>query len=244
MPEGRSDSSCPLKEEAGAYLRYERQLILPEIGEKGQKRLAASRVLVVGVGGLGSPIAIYLAGAGVGTIGLVDDDVVSLTNLQRQVLYDEAQVGSPKVLCAQQRLQALNSEITVLAYNERLSEANARELFSQYDIVVDGTDNFQTRYIISDVCAELGKPYVYGAICGLEGQVAVLCKGEATYRTLFPDGEMPHPGKQVVGVTPAIVGSVEASQVLQLVCGYGEPLIDRIWTIDLRTMQSFTIDIH
>lgn len=224
--------------------RYERQLILPEIGEKGQERLAAARVLIVGVGGLGSPIAIYLAGAGVGTIGMVDDDVVSISNLQRQVLYEEAQVGMPKVLCARQRLQALNSEITVLAYNERLNAANARELFSQYDIVVDGTDNFPTRYIISDVCAELGKPYVYGAICGLEGQVAVLCKGKATYRTLFPDGEMPQQGKQVVGVTPAIVGSVEASQVLQLVCGYGEPLVDRIWTIDLRTMQSFTIDIQ
>lgn len=224
--------------------RYERQLILPEIGEKGQERLAAARVLIVGVGGLGSPIAIYLAGAGVGTIGMVDDDVVSISNLQRQVLYEEAQVGMPKVLCARQRLQALNSEITVLVYNERLNAANARELFSQYDIVVDGTDNFPTRYIISDVCAELGKPYVYGAICGLEGQVAVLCKGKATYRTLFPDVEMPQQGKQVVGVTPAIVGSVEASQVLQLVCGYGEPLVDRIWTIDLRTMQSFTIDIQ
>lgn len=224
--------------------RYERQLILPEIGEKGQERLAAARVLIVGVGGLGSPIAIYLAGAGVGTIGIVDDDVVSISNLQRQVLYEEAQVGMSKVLCARQRLQALNSEITVLAYNERLNAANARELFSQYDIVVDGTDNFPTRYIISDVCAELGKPYVYGAICGLEGQVAVLCKGKATYRTLFPDRGMPQQGKQVVGVTPAIVGSVEASQVLQLVCGYGEPLVDRIWTIDLRTMQSFTIDIQ
>lgn len=244
MSEGRSNSSNPLKEETVAYLRYERQLMLPEIGERGQRRLAASRVLIVGVGGLGSPIAIYLAGAGVGTIGLVDDDVVSISNLQRQVLYEEAQVGKPKVLCAQQRLQALNSGITIRVYDERLCEANARELVAQYDIVVDGTDNFQTRYLISDVCEELGKPYVYGAICGLEGQVAVLCKGIATYRTLFPDETMPHPGKQVVGVTPAIVGSVEASQVLQLVCGYGEPLIDRIWTIDLRTMQSFTIDIH
>lgn len=240
MPESKSNS----KGDRSVSLRYERQLILPEIGERGQRRLAASRVLIVGVGGLGSPIAIYLAGAGVGTIGLVDDDVVSISNLQRQVLYEEAQVGKPKVLCAQGRLQALNSGITIRAYDERLSEANARELVAQYDIVVDGTDNFQTRYLISDVCEELGKPYVYGAICGLEGQVAVLCKGTATYRTLFPDETMPHPGKQVVGVTPAIVGSVEASQVLQLICGYGEPLIDRIWTIDLRTMQCFTIDIH
>lgn len=226
--------------------RYEQQLILPEIGEEGQKRLANSRVLIVGVGGLGSPVALYLAGAGVGTIGLVDDDVVSVSNLQRQVLYEEEQVGKPKALCAQQRLQALNSEIAVHAYNERLDNVNARTLISQYDIVVDGTDNFETRFLISDVCQELGKPYVYAAIGGLEGQVAVLCKGTATYRTLFP--EMPSAsdaksGKEVVGVTPAVVGSVEASQVLQLICGYGEPLIDRLWTIDLRTLQCYTIDL-
>lgn len=227
-------------------LRYERQVILPEIGEEGQKRLAKSRVLIVGAGGLGSPAALYLAGAGVGTIGLIDDDVVSVSNLQRQVLYDEGQVGKPKALCARQRLQALNGEIAVCAYNERLSEENARTLISQYDIVVDGTDNFETRLLISDTCRELNKPYVYAAIGGLEGQVAVLCKGSATYRTLFP--ELPSPsdiqtGKKVVGVTPAVVGSVAASQVLQLICNYGEPLIDRLWSIDLRTLQSFTIDI-
>ena len=226
--------------------RYERQIILPEIGEEGQKRLAKSRVLIVGAGGLGSPIALYLAGAGVGTIGLIDDDVVSVSNLQRQVLYDEGQVGKPKALCAQQRLRALNSEISVLAYNERLNETNAMRLISEYDIVVDGTDNFETRLLISDVCQKLNKPYVYAAIGGLEGQVAILCKGSATYRTLFP--ELPSPsdtqtGKEVVGVTPAVVGSVAASQVLQLICGYGEPLIDRLWSIDLRTLQCFTIDI-
>lgn len=226
--------------------RYERQIILPEIGEEGQKRLAKSRILIVGAGGLGSPIALYLAGAGVGTIGLIDDDVVSVSNLQRQVLYDEEQVGKPKALCAQQRLRALNSEISVLAYNKRLDETNAMRLISEYDIVVDGTDNFETRLLISDVCQELNKPYVYAAIGGLEGQVAVLCKGSATYRTLFP--ELPSPsdtqtGKEVVGVTPAVVGSVAASQVLQLICGYGEPLIDRLWSIDLRTLQCFTIDI-
>lgn len=226
--------------------RYERQIILPEIGEEGQKHLAKSRVLIVGAGGLGSPVALYLAGAGVGTIGLIDDDVVSVSNLQRQVLYDERQVGKPKALCAQQRLQALNSEISVLAYNERLDETNAMRLISEYDIVVDGTDNFETRLLISDVCQELNKPFVYAAIGGLEGQVAVLCKGSATYRTLFP--ELPSPsdtqtGKEVVGVTPAVVGSVAASQVLQLICCYGEPLIDRLWSIDLRTLQCFTIDI-
>ncbi len=227
--------------------RYDRQLALPEIGCDGQCKLSGARVLIIGVGGLGSPLAAYLSGAGVGTIGLVDDDVVSVSNLQRQVLYDESQKGKPKVLCAKQRLEALNSEINVVAYHTRLTADNARELIDQYDIVADGTDNFAVRYIISDVCREQNKPFVYGAICGLDGQVGVLCKGKATYRTLFPDEKgtlsMPHPGKAVLGVTPAVVGSVEASQVIQLVCGYGEPLIDRLWTINLRTMQSFVIDI-
>ena len=227
--------------------RYHRQLILPEIGPQGQRRLAAAKVLIVGVGGLGSPIAIYLAGAGVGNIGLVDDDVVSVTNLHRQVLYSEGEVGQKKALCARRRLLSLNSSISVNAYDTRLDSDNADDLVAQYDMVVDGTDNFKARYIISDTCAKWHRPYVYGAIYGLDGQVAVLCKGHATYRSLHPDEQatlsMPHPGKQVTGVTPAIVGSVEAAQVLQLICGYGEPLVDRLWTIDLRTMQSFVLDI-
>lgn len=227
--------------------RYARQLMLPEIGEEGQKRLAQARVLIVGVGGLGSPIALYLAGAGIGTLGLVDADAVSITNLQRQVLYAEQQEGMPKVQCASERIRSLNSTITVETYGCWLTKENAKDIVSQYDIVVDGTDNFATRFVISDECLAQGKPYVYGAICGLEGQVSVLCKGHATYRTIFPDEaealSLPHPGKQVVGVTPAIVGSVEASQVLQLICDYGEPLVDRLWTIDLRTLQTYIIDL-
>lgn len=227
--------------------RYHRQLILPEIGPQGQRKLAEAKVLIVGVGGLGSPIAIYLAGAGVGNIGLVDDDVVSVTNLHRQVLYSEGEVGQKKALCARRRLLSLNSSISVNAYDTRLDSDNADDLVAQYDMVVDGTDNFKARYIISDACAIQHRPFVHGAICGLDGQVAVLCKGHATYRSLHPDEQatlsMPHPGKQVTGVTPAIVGSVEAAQVLQLICGYGEPLVDRLWTIDLRTMQSFVLDI-
>ena len=227
--------------------RYARQLLLPEIGVVGQGRLAAARVLLVGVGGLGSPIATYLAGAGVGVIGLVDDDRVCVSNLQRQVLYSEGEVGLSKVLCAKRRLLELNSSISVVAHECRLSVENARELIDGYDVVVDGTDNFAARFLISDVCVELGKPFVYGAVCGLEGQVAVLCVGRATYRTLYPDEAatlaMPHPGKQVVGVTPAVVGSVEAAQVLQLICGYGEPLVDRLWTIDLRNMNCFVVGL-
>jgi molybdopterin/thiamine biosynthesis adenylyltransferase len=227
--------------------RYDRQIMMPEIGGKGQQWLHDARVLIVGAGGLGSPVALYLAGAGVGNIGLVDDDTVSLTNLHRQVLYTEQDVGKPKASCARARLLSMNSLITVNAYDERLTEENARERIADYDIVVDGTDNFSTRYLLSDTCAALGKPYVYGAICGLEGQVSVFCAGNCTYRTLYPDEKetlgLPHPGRQVVGVTPAIVGVVEASQVIQMICHYGEPLIDQLWTIDLRTMQSYIIKL-
>ncbi len=222
--------------------RYDRQTSLPEIGEEGQRKLARARVLLVGCGGLGAPIATYLTAAGVGTLGLMDDDVVSLSNLHRQVLFTEGQVGLGKVACAALRLRQLNGDVAINEYPFRLSMDNAEGLVSEYDIVVDGTDNPASRYLISDTCQRLGKPYVYGSICGFEGQVAVLCKGRATYRTLFPDAPL-NSEKHVLGVTPAVVGSVEASQVIQLICGYGEPLVDRLWTIDLRTMQTFIINL-
>ena len=227
--------------------RYNRQMMLPEIGEEGQKRIRAAKVLIVGVGGLGSPIATYLTGAGIGRIGIIDDDVVDATNLHRQVLYTEDEAGKPKVECAKHRLQSLNSEIEIDAYPFRLTKENAHELISHYDIVVDGIDNFATRYIVSDECQRQGKPYVYGAIRAMEGQVAVLCKGHSTYRTLLPDEEatlsMPHPGKAVLGTTPGVVGSVEASQVVMLAAGFGEPLIDKLWTVDLSTMMSYVIEM-
>lgn len=227
--------------------RYNRQITLAEIGEAGQEKLRKARILIVGVGGLGSPIALYLAGAGVGTIGLIDDDIVSITNLQRQVLYTEEEVGQSKVQCAARRLRALNSEVKIETYPFRLHNENVHELITEYDIVVDGCDNFATRYLISDTCASLGKPYVYGAIQGFEGQVSVFCYGEQpkTYRNLYPDEEgtlrMPSPDKSVIGVTPAIVGSVEANETLKLICGYGEVLSGKLWTIDLRSMQSYIL---
>lgn len=225
--------------------RYDRQISLPEIGEAGQERLRHAKVLIVGVGGLGSPIALYLAGAGVGTLGLVDDDKVSISNLQRQVLYAEADVGQPKPLCAARKVQGLNSDVKVEVYPFRLDMKNVGELIKEYDIVVDGCDNFATRYLLSDTCSALNKPYVYGAICGFEGQVSVFCWGKdaKTYRDLYPEEEtrhMPSPDKSVIGVTPAIVGSVEANEVLKLICGYGESLAGKLWTIDLRTMQTYT----
>lgn len=225
-------------------MRYNRQVILPEIGEEGQAGLKAARVLIVGVGGLGSPIALYLAGAGVGTLGLVDDDVVSISNLQRQVLYTEKELGEFKAVCAATHLTALNSEIIVTPFSKRLSKENAYDLISDYDIVVDGCDNFSTRYLINDICMEQGKPYVYGAICGFEGQVSVFNYGNTkkTYRDLYPDEEemlcMPPPPKGVIGVTPAITGSVEATEVLKIICGFGDVLAGKLWTIDIRTYQS------
>lgn len=225
--------------------RYSRQKMLPEIGEAGQARLKAAKVLIVGIGGLGSPIALYLAGAGVGTIGLIDDDVVSMSNLQRQVLYTEEELGSQKTVCASMRLAALNKDIKINAYPARLSRENVHTLIAQYDIIVDGCDNFNTRYLINDTCVELDKPYVYGAICGFEGQVSVFNYGAGirkNYRDLYPDEKemllMPPSPKGVVGVTPAVTGSIEATEVLKIICGFGEILSGKLWTIDLRTLQS------
>lgn len=229
--------------------RYSRQLSLPEIGESGQQKLCNAKVLIVGVGGLGSPIALYLAGAGVGTLGLVDDDTVSISNLQRQVLYTESEVGRSKVHCAARRLHALNSGIEVRTYPFRLGHENIREVIKEYDIVVDGCDNFATRYLLSDACAVLNKPYVYGAIQGFEGQVSVFCYGKSpkTYRDLYPDEaatlNMPAPDNSVIGVTPAIVGSVQANETLKLICNYGEPLAGKLWTTDLRTMQTYILSL-
>lgn len=225
-------------------MRYDRQILLPEIGEEGQRKLQEAKVLIVGVGGLGSPIALYLAGAGVGCIGLVDDDVVSISNLQRQVLYSEKELGKPKAVCAAERLSGLNSEIEVRPYPTRLTADNASDLIRAYDIVVDGCDNFATRYLINDICTRQGKPYVYGAICGFEGQVSVFNYGnpQKCYRDLYPDEaemrKMPPPPKGVMGITPAVVGSIEATEVLKIICGFGNVLAGELWTIDLRTLQS------
>lgn len=227
--------------------RYERQLMLPEIGVEGQQKIRSAKVLLIGVGGLGSPISIYLTGAGIGTLGLMDDDVVSVTNLHRQVLYAESEIGLSKAEQAKKRLSALNSEVKIETYAFRLTKENAEEIISKYDLVVDGCDNFATRYLIDDVCHRLGKPYVYGSIQGLNGQVSVFNVGEKArrYRDLYPEEETTDfvPSKAVLGVTPAIVGSVEANQVLQLVAGFGMPLINKLWTVDLRTMESWVMDL-
>ena len=223
--------------------KYHRQTLLPEIGEEGQEKLRQAKVLIVGVGGLGCPIALDLTYAGVGHIGLIDNDVVSIHNLHRQVLYDEADIGQPKATCALHHLRPKNSDIELIAYPMRLTKENAEALISEYDIVVDGCDNHATRYLISDICERLGKPYVYAAISAFQGQVGIFCyEQEApTYRTLFPDEKAMcslEAEKGVVGTTPAIVGSIMANEVLKLIIGYGEPLRGRLLIIDLLTLNT------
>lgn len=228
--------------------RYHRQTLLPEIGEEGQKKLQNARVLIVGVGGLGCPVALYLAGAGVGHLGLVDDDVVSLSNLHRQVLYEEVDLGHPKAECAARHLQAKNSDIELEAYPMRLTPDNAERLIAEYDLVVDGCDNHATRYLLSDICERQRKPYVHAAIGAFQGQIAILCydEGAPTYRTLFPDEDMMcslEAGKGVIGTTPAVVGSLVANEVLKLIVGFGESLTNKLWTIDLLTLRTNIITL-
>ena len=225
--------------------RYSRQTGLDVIGTAGQEALRHTSVLIVGVGGLGSPIALYLAGAGIGRLGLVDDDVVSASNLHRQVLYGDDQVGQSKALCAARRLSALNPHVTVEPHALRLTPENAEVIISRYDIVVDGCDNYATRYLIDDVCGRLGRPYVYGAVSGFEGQVSVFHAGPQprAYRDLYPDMPPEPASRAIVGMTPGVVGSVMAHEVVKLVCGYAPSLAGSLWCIDLRSLESYRISL-
>jgi len=218
--------------------RYARHFSLPEVGEPGQRRLRAARVLLVGAGGLGSPAALYLAAGGVGVLGLVDDDVVDETNLQRQILYGASTVGRPKDEAAAERLHDLNPHVHVERFPTRLTSVNALEILRQFDIVVDGSDNFPTRYLVSDACVLLGKPDVYGAIFRFEGQVSVFARPDGPcYRCLFRDPPPPElvPSCEqagVLGVVPGIVGSLQALEVVKLITGAGQPLVGRMLLFD------------
>jgi len=223
---------------AGELRRYARQLTLPDVGLEGQRRLKAAKVLVIGVGGLGSPAALYLAAAGVGTLGLVDADTVELSNLHRQVLHGTAAVGTPKLASAAQRLRDANPEVRLVLHETRLTSANALDLIGRYDVVVDGSDNFPTRYLTNDACALLGKPDVYGAVHRFEGQAAVFwaLRGPC-YRCLYreppPPGLVPSCAEAgVLGVLPGIVGTLQAAEAIKLVLGVGEPLIGRLLAFD------------
>ena len=223
--------------------RYSRHLIMPEVGTVGQQKLKAARVLMVGTGGLGSPLGMYLAAAGVGTLGLVDFDVVDESNLHRQLLYGEADIGRLKLDAAAERLGVVNPNVDLILHHVMLDSSNAMEIVADYDLVVDGTDNFPTRYLVNDACVLSGKPNVYGSIFRFEGQVSVFWaeKGPC-YRCLFP--EPPPPGLVpscaeggVLGVLPGIIGSLQASEVIKLIIGEGEPLIGRLTLFDALQMK-------
>jgi adenylyltransferase/sulfurtransferase len=222
----------------GELRRYSRHLLIPEVGLAGQERLARARVLVIGAGGLGSPVLAYLAAAGVGRIVVVDDDTVDLTNLQRQILYDTADVGAPKAQRAAERLRALNPQIAVDPLAIRFDATNARELVRLVDVVVDGSDTFGTRYLVNDACVLEGKPDVHGAIFRFDGQVAVFgAPGGPCYRCLYPEPPPEHLTPTcaeggVLGVLAGIVGSFQATEALKLLLGIGTPLIGRLLLID------------
>ena len=219
-------------------LRYSRHLILPDVGVAGQRKLKAARVLLIGAGGLGSPLALYLSAAGVGHIGIVDFDVVDVTNLQRQVLHGTSDIGTSKLASARKRIAEVNPHVELTTYEAPLTSENALEIFKDYDIVVDGTDNFPTRYLVNDSCVLLGKPNVYGSIYRFEGQASVFATADGPcYRCLYP--EPPPPGLVpscaeggVLGVLPGLVGTIQATETIKLILGIGESLSGRLLLID------------
>jgi sulfur-carrier protein adenylyltransferase/sulfurtransferase len=223
--------------------RYSRHLILPEVGMEGQRKLKAARVLCVGTGGLGSPLAFYLAAAGIGTLGLVDFDVVDASNLQRQIIHSTKDIGRKKLDSAEEKLLALNPALNVVKHETMLTSANALEILKDYDVVADGTDNFPTRYLVNDACVLLGKPNAYGSIFRFEGQASVFATEEGPcYRCLYP--EPPPPGLVpscaeggVLGILPGLVGVIQATEVIKLILGQGSPLIGRLLLVDALGMR-------
>src|SRR6202050_2684741 len=224
-------------------LRYSRHLIIPEVGIEGQQKLQAAKVLLIGAGGLGAPLGLYLAAAGVGRIGLVDFDVVDFTNLQRQVIHSTADVGRHKIDSAAEKMKGINPNVTIVKHEVALTSENAFDILKDYDIVVDGTDNFPTRYLVNDACVILGKPNVYGSIFRFEGQITIFgYPGGPCYRCLYP--EPPPPGLVpscaeggVLGVLPGIVGAIQAAETLKLIIGKGEPLVGRLLLFDALAMR-------
>ncbi len=230
--------------------RYSRHLILPEVGMAGQEKLKASRVLLIGSGGLGSPLAYYLAAAGIGTIGMVDFDVVDFSNLQRQILHFTKDVGRPKIVSAQEKVEQINPEVTFIPYETRFTSENAMEIAQDYDLIIDGTDNFPTRYLVNDVCVLLKKPNVYGSIFRFEGRVSVFdAQKGPCYRCHFP--EPPPPGMVpscaeggVLGVLPGIIGLLQGMEALKILLGKGKPLIGRMLFYDALEARFRDIKIH
>jgi sulfur-carrier protein adenylyltransferase/sulfurtransferase len=230
--------------------RYSRHLILPEVGMEGQQKLKAAKVLCVGTGGLGAPLALYLTAAGVGTIGLVDFDTVDESNLQRQIIHSQSTVGKLKVDSAEIMLKGLNKNVNVIKHNTMLTSHNALDIFKDYDVIADGTDNFQTRYLVNDACVLTGKPNAYGSIFRFEGQASVFATETGPcYRCLYP--EPPPPGLVpscaeggVLGILPGLVGVIQATEVIKLILGIGEPLIGRLLLVDSLAMSFRTLKLR
>src|SRR6202051_3119057 len=224
-------------------LRYSRHLIMPEVGMEGQQKLKAAKVLCIGAGGLGSPLALYLTAAGVGTLGIVDFDVVDYTNLQRQIIHTTADVGRKKLDSAADKLKAINPFLNLRTFDTKLTSTNALELFREFDIVADGTDNFPTRYLVNDACVLLGKPNVYGSIFRFEGQASVFATEQGPcYRCLYP--EPPPPGLVpscaeggVLGILPGLVGVIQATEAIKLILGKGDSLVGRLLLVDALNMR-------
>ena len=229
--------------------RYSRHIIMPQVGSKGQRNLLDAKVLIIGAGGLGSPVAVYLALAGVGTIGIVDFDVVEISNLQRQILHRQSDIGKSKVLSAQQSLAEYNSDVKVVGHEAPLTSENAMEIIAQYDIVVNGADNFATRYLVNAAAYLSGKPLVDGSILIFDGQASVFIPGQGCYRCLFPTP--PPPGvvpscaeAGVLGALPGMVGSIQAVETMKLILGVGEPLAGRLLLIDALSMDVSTVKLR
>jgi molybdopterin/thiamine biosynthesis adenylyltransferase/rhodanese-related sulfurtransferase len=235
---------------ADEILRYSRHLILPDVALAGQRRLKAARVLIVGAGGLGSPLALYLAAAGVGTLGLVDFDVVDVTNLQRQILHGTKDVGRPKLASARDRIEDVNPHVQVETFETRLTSSNALEILRDFDVVIDGTDNFPTRYLTNDACVLLGKPNVYGSIFRFEGQASVFATADGPcYRCLFreppPPGLVPSCAEGgVLGVLPGLIGTIQATEAIKLILGIGESLVGRLLLVDALALRFRTVRLN
>ncbi len=223
--------------------RYSRHLIMPEVGMEGQKKLKASSILLIGAGGLGSPLGLYLAAAGVGRLGIVDFDLVDFSNLQRQILHGTPDVGKPKLTSAAEKLQAINPEVQIDLYEERLSSENAMAIMEKYDLIIDGTDNFPTRYLVNDACVLLKKPNVYGSIFRFDGQASVFSPPQGPcYRCLYPEppppGEVPSCAEGgVLGILPGLIGCIQATEAVKLILGKGSPLIGRLVLYDALEMK-------
>lgn len=222
--------------------RYKRQIILDEIGDEGQEKLSEARVLIVGLGGLGAPVSLYLTAAGVGTLGLVEFDKVDISNLQRQIIYTESDIGLSKNDSAVKHLEQLNSKVKFIQYKEKLDKNNALNIFNEYEYVIDATDNFLTKFLINDTCNELHKPYVYGSIYNFEGQVSIFCaNGGPTYRSLNKannnTSNLIPSDLGVFGILPGVIGCIQATETIKLICNIGEPLIGKMLIYDALEMR-------